>query len=93
MASSTHFAVIDGTTVVATRTSKSRHVDGVGKFGPYTHAVVSADGNFGTYGYCGSLARAQAEARTWSARVGHALRILPVVITPKRLKAGDQVAL
>lgn len=39
---STHFAVIDNGIVIGTRSSASRHVDGQGKFGPYTHAVVAS---------------------------------------------------
>jgi hypothetical protein len=39
----THFAAVKDGIVVGTRSSASRHVDGLGKFGPYTHALLRSE--------------------------------------------------
>lgn len=36
----THFAAVKNGIVVGTRSSSSRSIEGTGKFGPYTHAVL-----------------------------------------------------
>ncbi len=39
----THYAAVQNGLVIGTRTSASRHIDGTGKFGPYTHAIVRSE--------------------------------------------------
>jgi len=36
----THFAAVQNGIIVGTRSSASRSIEGTGKFGPYTHAVL-----------------------------------------------------
>lgn len=92
----THFAVIHNGIVIGSRSSDSRHVDGAGKFGPYTHAACVDDrnehgaGSVGVLTYHGSLAAAVDSARTWGNR-GRRTMVLPVVVTAKRLAVGFTV--
>lgn len=37
----THYAAVKDGIIVGDRSSSSRHVEGIGKFGPYTHAVYT----------------------------------------------------
>jgi hypothetical protein len=39
----THFAAIQNSKVIDTRSSTSRHAEGTGRFGLYTHAIVRTD--------------------------------------------------
>jgi len=40
---STHFAAVKDGSIVGTRSSASRSVEGSGKFGPYTHAILRTE--------------------------------------------------
>ena len=98
----THYAVVNGGTVIDARSSASRHVGGTGKYAPYTFAAIveKTDGTFGNLGYSGTRALAEANAQTWRNRKAesHAsyadwarIFVAPVVVTETRRKVGETI--
>jgi hypothetical protein len=86
----THYAVVEEGQVLGSRSSASRHPGGSGKFGIYTHAVVTKGdlGGWGVTSWHGSYELAASALRTWKNTLGgrYEMRVLPVVVTPRRMK-------
>ncbi len=85
----THFAAVLNNKVIGTRSSASRHVDGAGKFGPYTHAVVTQDLS-GVLSWHGSELRAREAQGVFQRGSFHGCQVVTVLVTAKRLTNGQE---